>query len=67
MYGSISYNDRYELKLISTNCNICGLSIEIREGRPANCSACLQENPKLLEQHRKYLKGTPIAELFYEQ
>lgn len=66
MYGSISYNDRYELKLISTNCNICGLSIEIREGRPANCSACLQEYPKELTAYRKFLKGTQISDLFFE-
>ena len=66
MYGSISYNDKYELKVFDTNCISCGLSIEFREGLPAYCPACLQEYPVLLAKYRKYLKGTQIAELFYE-
>ena len=66
MYGSISYNDKYELKVFDTNCISCGLSMEIREGLPAYCPACSQEYPVLLAKYRKYLKGTQIAELFYE-
>ena len=66
MYGSISYNHKYELKVFDTNCISCGLSMEIREGLPAYCPACLQEYPVLLAKYRKYLKGTHIAELFYE-
>ena len=66
MYGSISYNDRYEIKKVSAQCWLCGLTIEIRKGIPAYCSACLQENPIELAKYRKYLKGTQIAEVFYE-
>ena len=66
MYGSISYNDKYELKVFDTNCISCGLSMEIRQGLPAYCPACLQEYPVLLAKYRKYLKGTQIADLFYE-
>ena len=65
-YGSIHYNETYELKKIATSCWLCGLSITIRRGIPAYCSACLQEHPKELEKYRKYLKGTQIADLFYE-
>ena len=61
MYGSIAYNEKYELKIIDTNCVSCGLSMEIRKGLPAYCPACLQEYPALLEHYRKYLKGTQIA------
>ena len=66
MYGSIAYNEKYELKIIDTNCVSCGLSMEIRKGLPAYCPACLQEYPVLLAKYRKYLKGTQIADLFYE-
>ena len=66
MYGSIAYNEKYELKIIETNCVSCGLSMEIRKGRPAYCPACLREYPALLEKYRRYLKGTQIADLFYE-
>ena len=66
MYGAINSNEQYELKLIRTHCWLCGLSIEIRKGIPAYCSACLQDNPKELETYRKYLKGTNIAELLAE-
>jgi hypothetical protein len=38
----------------------------IREGLPAYCPACLREYPALLEKYRRYLKGTQIADLFYE-
>ena len=34
MYGSISYDNKYELKVIETNCTSCGLSMELREGLP---------------------------------
>ncbi len=67
MYGSIAYNEKYELKIIETNCVSCGLSMEIRKGLPAYCPACLREYPALLEKYRRYLKGTQIAELFYEK
>jgi len=66
MYGSINFDDKYEIKLITTQCWLCGLTIEIRKGIPSYCSACLQENPKELSAYRKYLKGTQIADLFYE-
>ena len=66
MYGAIDSNDQYELKMIQTQSWLCGLSIEVRRGIPAYCSACLQDNPKELETYRKYLKGTNIAELFAE-
>tara|TARA_X000000950_G_scaffold147462_1_gene182009 strand:+ start:248 stop:448 length:201 start_codon:yes stop_codon:yes gene_type:complete len=66
MYGAIDSNEQYELKLVETHCWLCGLSIEIRKGIPAYCSACLQEYPALLEKYRRYLKGTQIADLFYE-
>ena len=66
MYGSINYDNKYELKVIETNCSSCGLSMELREGLPAYCPACLREYPVLLEKYRKYLKGTQIADLFYE-
>jgi len=56
MYGSIAYNEKYELKIIDTNCVSCGLSMEIRKGLPAYCPACLQEYPALLEHYRKYLQ-----------
>jgi len=46
MYGAIDSNDQYELKIIQTQCWLCGLSIEVRRGIPAYCSACLQDNPK---------------------
>ena len=49
MYGAIESNEQYELKLIETQCWLCGLSIEIRRGIPAYCSACLQDNPRELE------------------
>ena len=66
MYGSIAYNEKYELKIIETNCVSCGLSMEIRKGLPAYCPTCLREYPALLEKYRRYLKGTQIADLFYE-
>ena len=31
MYGSIAYNDKYELKVFETKCISCNLSMEIRE------------------------------------
>ena len=58
MYGSIAYNDKYELKVFETKCISCNLSMEIREGLPAYCPACLREYPALLEKYRRYLKGT---------
>ena len=66
MYGSINYDNKYELKIIETRWLLCNFRIEIRKGLPSYCSACLRENPQQLAQYRKYLKGTPIAELFYE-
>ena len=66
MYGSIAYNDKYELKVFETKCISCNLSMEIREGLPAYCPACLREYPALLEKYRRYLKGTQIADFFYE-
>lgn len=45
MYGSINYDNKYELKVIETNCSSCGLSMELREGLPAYCPACLREYP----------------------
>ena len=66
MYGALNQNSENELPLIKTHCWLCGLNVEIRKGLPAYCSACLMENPKELEQYRKYLKGTPIADLFFE-
>ena len=66
MYGSIAYNGKYELKIIETNCVSWGLSMEIRKGLPAYCPTCLREYPALLEKYRRYLKGTQIADLFYE-
>ena len=66
MYGSINYDNKYELKIIETGCSSSGLSMELREGLPAYCPACLREYPALLEHYRKYLKGTQIADLFYE-
>ena len=66
MYGSINYDNKYELKIIETGCSSCGLSMELREGLPTYCPACLLEYPALLEHYRKYLKGTQIADLFYE-
>ena len=42
MYGSINYDNKYELKVIETNCSSCGLSIELREGLPAYCPACFR-------------------------
>ena len=66
MYGSIAYNDKYELKVFETKCISCNLSMEIREGLPAYCPACLREYPALLQKYRKYLKGTQIAELWFE-
>ena len=45
---------------------LCNFRIEIRKGLPSYCSSCLRDNPQQLAQYRKYLKGTPIAELFYE-
>ena len=32
MYGSIAYNDKYELKVFETKCTSCNLSMEVREG-----------------------------------
>ena len=29
MYGAIDSNDQYELKMIQTQCWLCGLSIEV--------------------------------------
>ena len=66
MYGSKNYDNKYELKIIETRCILCNFRIEIRKGLPSHCSACLRENPQQLAQYRKYLKGTPIADLFYE-
>ena len=66
MYGSINYDNKYELKIIETGCSSCGLSMELREELPAYCPACLREYPELLKHYRKYLKGTQIADLFYE-
>ena len=66
MYSSINYDNKYELKVIETNCSSCGLSMVLREGLPAYCPACLREFPVLLEKFWKYLKGTQIDDLFYE-
>jgi len=56
MYGSINYDNKYELKIIKTGCSSCGLSMELREGLPAYCPACLREYPELLKHYRKYLE-----------
>jgi len=61
MYGSINYDNKYELPIIETRCLLCNFKIEIRKGLPSYCSACLREKPQQLAQYRKYLKGTPIA------
>jgi len=66
MYGALNQNNEYELPLINTHSWLGGLGIEKRKGSPAYCSACLMENPNELEKYRKYLKGTPIADLFFE-
>ena len=56
MYGAIDSNDQYELKMIQTQCWLCGLSIEVWRGIHAYCSACLQDNPKELETYKNILK-----------